>query len=123
MTASYVIASAGNGAQFNSGRQMSAWLGLTPLGEGSGEQSRLKGISKRGNRYLRTLFIHCARVLLTVWRAKNKGALTDWVNQLLARRGWNKTVVAVANKLARICWVIINRKETYNPSKLVNQAS
>ena len=119
MTASYIVASVGNGAQFNSGRQMSAWLGLTPLGEASGEKSRLKGISKRGNRHLRTLFIHCARALLAAWRPKNKGPLTDWMNKLLARRGWNKTVVAVANKLARICWVIVNRKEDYNATKRI----
>ncbi len=119
ITASSIVASVGNGAQFNSGRQMSAWLGLTPLGEASGEKSRLKGISKRGDMHLRTLFIHCARSLVVGWRPKNKGPLTDWINQLLARRGWNKTVVAVANKLARICWVVVNRKEDYKATKLV----
>jgi len=100
-------------------QKMPAWNGLTPLGEASGEKSRLKGISKRGDMHLRTLFIHCARLLIVEWRPKNKGPLTDWINQLLGRRGWNKTVVAVANKLARICWVIVNRKEDYKAIKLV----
>jgi transposase len=119
ITASTIVACIGNGSQFNSGRQMSASLGLTPLGEASGERSILKGISKRGNSQLRALYIDCARALLSRWRPKHDGPLVNWMNALLARRGWNKTVVAVANKLARISWVIVNRKEEYDPKKLV----
>jgi len=115
--ASAAIASIGNGAQFASARQMAAWLGLTPRVEASGERSVCKGISKRGNRYLRTQFVHGARSLVN-WVEKKTDPLSLWILQLMARIGRYKTIVAVAHKLARFCWVILNRKEDYKPPSM-----
>lgn len=116
IVASATIAAIGNGAQFKSARQMAAWLGLTPRGEASGERSTMKGISKRGNRYLRTLFIHGARAIVT-WCEKKDDPLSLWIQQLIARRGKHKAIVAVAHKMARYAWVILNRKERYKEAE------
>lgn len=118
IVASATIAAIGNGAQFSSGRQMAAWLGLTPRSEASGDRSTMKGISKRGNRYLRTLFIHGARAIVT-WSPKKSDPLNLWIRQLVARRGQHKAAVAVAHKMARFAWVILNRKEGYKVPKAI----
>ncbi len=117
IVASATIAAIGNGAQFKSGRQMAAWLGLTPRAEASGERSVMKGITKRGNRYLRTLFIHGARAIVT-WCEKKDDPMSLWIKQLIARRGKQKAIVAVAHKMARYAWVILNRKEHYKLAKI-----
>lgn len=118
MLASAAIAGIGNGAQFSSARQMAAWLGLTPRGEASGDRSSMKGISKRGNRYLRTLFIHGARAVVN-WCQKKTDPLNLWIQQLIARRGRHKAIVAVAHKLARFAWVMLNRKVDYRAPKAI----
>lgn len=96
----------GNGAAFRNGRSFAAYLGLTPRQHSSGGKNILLGINKRGNRYLRTLLIHCARSILRS-PALGKtpfggGSLDQWVRNLLERRGENKTAVAMAAKLARV---------------------
>lgn len=114
---SAAVSSIGNGAQFTSGRQAAAWLGLTPGSMASGERSVSKGITKRGNRYLRTLFIHGARTVLNWAIKKDKtDKLSLWIKQLDARIGRNKAVVALAHKMVRFAWVILNRKEEYKPA-------
>jgi len=77
---SAVIAGVGNAAQFGSAREMAAWLGLTPRAEASGDRSVLKGISKRGNRYLRTLFIHGARAVVN-WCGTKSDPLSLWLQK------------------------------------------
>jgi transposase len=109
---SAVIAGVGNAVQFGSAREMAAWLGLTPRGEASGERSVLKGISKRGNRYLRTLFIYGARAVVNRCGTKTD-PLSLWLQKLLARRGRNKTVVAMAHKMARFAWAMLCRQQAY----------
>lgn len=99
---------------------MAAWLGLTPLGEASGDRLTMKGISKRGNRYLRTLFVHGARAIVT-WSPKKSDPLNLWIQQLVARRGRHKATVAVANKMARFAWVMLNRKEDYKASGAITE--
>ena len=116
--ASAAIASIGNGAQFSSARQMAAWLGLTPRGESSGDRLHMKGISKRGNRYLRTLFIYGARAVVN-WCQHKTDPLNLWIQRLIARRGRHKTIVAVAHKLARFAWVILNRKVDYRAPQAI----
>jgi len=114
---SAAVSSIGNGAQFTSGRQTAAWLGLTPGSMASGEKSVSKGITKRGNRYLRTLFIHGARAILNWAIKKDKtDTLSLWIKQLDARIGRNKTVVALAHKMVRIAWAILSKKEEYKPA-------
>lgn len=112
ITASATYAAAGEGKDFVNGRHFSAWLGLVPGQHSTGGKTVLLGISKRGNAYLRTLFIHGARAVLR--HSSNKtDRFSRWAQAVLARRGHNKACVAVANKMARMAWVIMAKGETY----------
>ena len=83
-----------------------------------GGKARLLGISKRGNEYLRRMFIHGARAVL--YRVKyDTGGFGRWVHQLEARAPRNKIIVAIANKLARIAWAVLFRGEGYQHQPLV----
>ncbi len=112
LIASATYAAAGNGKDFVNGRHFSAWLGLVPGQHSSGGKTVLLGISKRGNAYLRTLYIPGARAVLR-HSAKQSGRFSVWAQDRLARRGHNKACVAVANKMARMAWVIMAKGETY----------
>lgn len=112
LIATAVVAAISNGHAFTNGRQFSTWLGLVPRQHSSGGKSRLLGISKHGDSYLRTLLIHGARSV--VYRAKAK---TDkrslWIAEKQQRLGTTKTCVAVANKNARIIWSLIAHEQEY----------
>ena len=112
ITASAAYAAAGDGKDFVNGRHFSAWIGLVPGQHSTGGKSTLLGISKRGNAYLRTLFIHGARAVLR-HSANKTDRFSLWAQALVERRGYNKACVAVANKMARIAWVIMAKGETY----------
>src|SRR6185437_2203885 len=103
VTATAVVASIGNGAAFRKGRAFATWLGLVPEQKSTGGKQRLLGISKRGNQYLRRLFVHGARAVLQC-RDKQSPGLSHWLAQLVARAHTNVVAVALANKLARIAW-------------------
>jgi transposase len=106
------VAAIGNGAAFRKGRDFAAWLGLVPKQRSTGGKARLLGISKRGNEYLRRMFIHGARAVL--YRVKyDTGGFGQWVHKLEARAPRNKIIVAIANKLARIAWAVLFRGEGY----------
>ena len=108
LSASALLAAAGRGHQFKKARDLAAWLGLVPRQYSTGGKSTLMGISKRGNGYVRRLLIHGARsCVLHLDRTKSR--LGVWVDQLQRRMHINKVVVALANKIARIAWVILNR--------------
>ncbi len=112
LNATALIAALGNGHDFRNGRQVAAWLGLVPRQHSSGGKTRLSGISKRGNSYLRRLLIHGARSVVS--RARTKTDVTSaWIRQLVARVGMNKACVAVANKMARITWALLSTGERY----------
>lgn len=111
LTASAIVASVKDGKAFKNGRQFSAWLGLVPRQHSSGGKQRLLGISKRGDSYLRTLFIHGARAV--VKHMNPKRSLTPWLRQLMGRCHKNIVIVAVANKLARIAWALMSKGERY----------
>ena len=115
ITASALYAAVGDGKDFANGRHLSAWLGLVPGQHSSGGKANLLGISKRGNAYLRTLLIHGARAVLRYVTTKTD-RFSRWAQSVLERRGHNKACVAVANKIARIAWVIIAKGETYRPA-------
>jgi transposase len=104
----------GDGKQFMRGRDASAALGLVPRQHSSGGHQHLSGISKRGNRYVRALVVHGARAVVTQAGHKDD-PLSQWINRLVATRGFNKATVALANKLVRIAWVIVARGEHYQP--------
>jgi transposase len=112
LTATALVASVGDARQFRSGRELSAWLGLTPRQHSSGERTVLLGISKRGDRYLRTLLIHGARSAL--FRAGLKhDCRSEWIKRVRKRRGTNIAAVALANKNARVLWALLVNKDNY----------
>ncbi len=114
LIASAVVASIGNGAAFRKGREFAAWLGLIPKQYSTGGKAKLLGISKRGNRYLRTMFIHGARsVVLRLNRERS--TMAGWISALEARAPRNVVIVAVAHKLARITWAVLSSGERYRP--------
>ena len=106
----------GDGKQFAVGRDASAALGVVPRQHTSGDKERLSGITKRGDSYTRSLVVHGARSVVTAAKRKTD-PLSVWINRLVERRGFNRTVVALANKLIRIAWVIIARHERYQPKE------
>ena len=103
----------GNGAAFKNGRHFAAFLGLTPKQHSSGGKERLLGISKGGDTYIRSILIHGARSVL-LWSKRKTDKQSKWINSLLSRRGYNKTSVALANKIARIAWALIKNETSYN---------
>jgi transposase len=112
LTATALAASVGDARQFRSGRELSAWLGLTPRQHSSGERTVLLGISKRGDRYLRTLLIHGARSAL--YRAGRKhDCRSEWIERVRKRRGMNIAAVALANKNARVLWALLVHQDNY----------
>ena len=112
ITATALISAVGDGKQFKCGRDLAAWLGLTPKQHSSGGKERLLGISKRGDAYLRTLLIHGARSVLRV-SAKKTDSLNCWLQNVCDRRNKNIAAVALANKNARIIWAILTKKTNY----------
>ncbi len=100
--------------QYRKGRDMAAALGLTPRQHSSGGKDRLLGISKRGDAYLRCLLIHGARSAMRTAKGK-EDRLSRWILNLQTRRHANVAAVALANKMARMAWVIMARGEDYNP--------
>jgi len=102
----------GEAEQFRSARQFAAWLGLVPKQHSSGGKERLGGISKRGDVYLRRLLVHGARAVVG-WRRRTRANPSPWISGLLARRPMNVVTVALANKNARIAWVLMTRNEVY----------
>jgi transposase len=121
ITASALVASIGNAKNFDDGRQLAAWLGLVPKQHSTGGKSKLLGISKRGDSYLRTLLIHGARsVILSASKKLDK---SRWLRKLMERRNPNVATVALANKNARIVWALLaNEREfrsDYTPALAV----
>jgi transposase len=112
LTATALLAAVSDARVFTNGRQFAAWLGLVPKQYSTGGQTRLVGISKRGESYLRTLLIHGARATLR-WARTKADRRSQWIRGLLERRGWNRTAVAVANKNARIVWALLSRGGVY----------
>lgn len=108
LTATAAIATIGEASVFRSGREFAAFVGLVPRQSGTGGRVKLLGISKRGDRYLRTLLIHGARSVL----AHGKRS-TESQRDLLARRPFNVAVVALANKMARTIWALLAHARTY----------
>jgi len=102
----------GNGEAYRRGRDVSASLGLVPRQHSSGGKEVLLGISKRGDRYLRSLLVHGARSVV-IQATKKDDRLSRWINKVKAERGLNKAVVALANKMARIGWAVLVNKTVY----------
>lgn len=108
ITSTALIGAVGDAKEFKNGRHLSAWLGLVPKQYSTGGKSKLLGISKRGNSYLRTLLIHGARSAM-----RYVGDEASWLKNLIERRGKHKACVAFANKNARFVWAIMIKGENY----------
>jgi transposase len=115
VTASAIIAAVVDFKQFKNGSQFGAWLGLTPKQHSSGGQSHLGTITKHGNTYLRGLLVQGAKSAVQ-HAPRRTDNLSKWIVQLKDRVGWQKTVVALANKNARILWAVMTKDIDYDPN-------
>jgi transposase len=114
LTATALIAAIGNGGAFRKGREFAAWVGLVPREHSTGGKQKLLGISKRGNSYLRKLFVQGARAVLK-YRDKQCSGLKHWLAELSSRSHYNIVGVALANKLARTAWAVLASGTAYRP--------
>jgi transposase len=121
VTATAIVAAVGNGFAFGKGRDFAAWIGLVPRQHSTGGKQRLLGISKRGNPYLRRLFVLGARAVLQK-RTMQSSGLSSWLEHLTSRTHPNVAAIALANKLARMAWAVLSRGEPYRPPVLANAA-
>lgn len=112
VTASAVIATAGDGKVFKNGRQFAAWLGLVPRQNSSGGKDKRLGITRRGDKYLRKLLVLGAHSVLLSCTFKDD-PLSRWINRIRKEKGENLAAVALANKLARIVWAVLAREQEY----------
>ena len=114
ITASAFVATLGDAKAFKNGREVSAWLGIVPRQHSSGGKEKLLGISKRGDKYLRTLLIHGARLVIQANERKRGTPAEDlWISSLVNRRNKNVAAVAVANKNVRIMWALLAHDRDY----------
>ena len=118
VTATALIAAIGNGSGFRRGRDLAAWVGMVPREYSTGGKQKLLGISKRGNTYLRRLFVQGARTVMQ-YRSKQAPGLSCWLDRLMARTHQNVAIVALANKLVRMAWAVLCKNETYRTPVLV----
>ena len=102
----------GDGHAYSRGRDVAASVGLVPRQHSSGGKNVLLGISKRGNGYLRSLLVHGARSVV-IRANKKEDRLSKWINRIVAERGINKAVVAMANKMARVGWAVLRYNSEY----------
>ncbi len=114
VTASAIVATAGDGHQFRNGREFAAWLGLTPINRSSGGKERLGRISKMGDRYLRRLLVTGMTARLNQMKV-NPDRVDPWAMSLRERKSPRVATVAMANKTARIIWAVLTRNERYRP--------
>ena len=115
ITATAILATVADPGDFKQGRDLSANLGLVPREHSGGGKQRLLGITRRGDRYLRTLLIHGARSALRCADGKEDRILR-WARGLAERRGFNVAATALANKLARIAWAMLAHGREYQPN-------
>jgi transposase len=117
INASAYAASIDKGQAFNRPKEIGGWLGLTPRQYASGDKSKMSGITKRGNPYLRKQLIHGARALVARSH-KQDDALSQWISRLRETKHFNCVVVATAHRLARLMWILLNKQVMYNPQYL-----
>jgi transposase len=118
LTATALIAAIGHGGAFHKSRDLAAWLGLVPRQHSTGGKARLLGISKRGDPYLRRLFIHGGRAVVSRVK-RDTHQFASWLDRLEARSPRNVVIVAMANKMVRIAWAVLTTGQTYRASSEV----
>jgi transposase len=112
MLSTSLVMEVGDAKQFKNGREMAAWLGLVPAQCSTGGKQKLLGISKRGNKSLRCLFVHGARAMMSRL-GRNNGPYDAWLTRLRASKPFNVACIALANKLARIAWAVLTTKTPF----------
>ena len=117
ITATATVAAIGNGAAFKKGRGFAAWLGVVPGEHSTGGKQKLTGTSRRGNKYLRKLFVQGAHAVL-LQKTKQTTCLSTWLVNLASRKRTQVATVALANKMARMAWAVLFRGEAYRPPSL-----
>jgi len=122
MTATATIAAIGNGSAFKKGRGFAAWLGVVPGEHSTGGKQTLTDTSRRGNRYLRKLFVQGAHAVLQQ-RMKQSNGLNTWLAQLTSRKRIQVAAVALSNKMARMVWAVLSKGEAYRPPLSVETAA
>jgi transposase len=120
---SAMVAAIGSGAVFSKGRDFGAWLGLVPKQISTGDRTILGKISKRGNRYLRVLFVQAAWVVLVKPKSWERYGLKPWIEAAKRRLHHNVLAIALANKLARIAWAVLNKERNFECVKTREMAS
>ena len=122
---SAMVAAIGTGDVFCKGRDFGAWLGLVPRQISTGDRTILGKISKRGNRYLRVLFVQAAWVVLVRVRPKDweRYGLKSWIEAAKKRLHHNVLAIALANKLARISWAVLNKERNFECIRTDKMAS
>jgi transposase len=119
MISTAVVAAIGDGEAFERGRDFGAWLGLVPRQYSTGGKPILGRISKQGDRYLRTLFIQAAKVLIMRPHNWEKFSFGPWLKEAALRMHRNKLATALANKLARICWSVLRHRRAFDTHREV----
>ena len=115
---SAMVAAIGTGDAFSKGRDFAAWLGLVPRQMSTGDRTILGKISKRGNRYLRVLFVQAAWVVLIKPKIWERHGLKPWIEAAKKRLHHNVLAIALANKLARIAWSVLARGRNFEARKI-----
>src|SRR6201984_156263 len=115
---SAMVAAIGSGDVFNKGRDFAAWLGLVPKQKSTGDRTILGKISRRGNRYLRVLFVQAAWVVLIKPKIWERRGLKLWIEAAKKRLHPNVLAIALANKLARIAWSVLARGRDFEASTI-----
>src|SRR5262245_21837070 len=114
---SAMVAAIGTGATFSKGRDFAAWLGLVPKQISTGDRTILGAISRRGNRYLRVLFVQAAWVVLVRPKSWERYGLKAWIEAAKKRLHHNVLAIALANKLARIAWAVLARGRNFEVTR------
>jgi transposase len=120
---SAMVAAIGRGEVFSKGRDFSAWLGLVPKQTSTGDRTILGRISKRGNRYLRVLFVQAAWVVLIRPKSWERYGLKPWIEAAKKRLHRNVLAIALANKLARIAWSVLAHGRNFEVRKIDEAAA
>jgi transposase len=120
---SAMVAAIGTGDPFGKGRDFAAWLGLVPKQISTGDRTILGSISKRGNRYLRALFVQAAWVVLIRLKSWERPGLKPWIEAARKRLHRNVPAIALANKLARIAWSVLAHGRNFEARKIEDAAA
>jgi transposase len=120
---SAVVAAIGSGDVFSKGRDFAAWLGLVPKQISTGDRTILGKISKRGNRYLRVLFVQATWVVLIKPMSWQRHGLKSWIEAAKKRLHHNVLAIALANKLARIAWAVLAKGRAFEVTRNMTLAA